>query len=145
MLPNTSEKIRVALIYGGRSGEHEVSLRSASSIKDALDPSRYAISEYLISKQGKWSPAPLSPEPGANPGIDVVFPILHGTFGEDGTIQGLIEMAALPYVGAGVLASAVAMDKVMTKRLCRQARLPVVDYVVLRNQGCAQKINLPFP
>ncbi|MCX6635352.1 MAG: D-alanine--D-alanine ligase [Acidobacteria bacterium] len=123
-------KLRVAVIYGGRSGEHEVSIRSARSIMDAMDPARYQIVEFFISKEGAWSPGPILPEPGANPGIDVVFPVLHGTFGEDGTVQGLLELADLPYVGAGVLASSVAMDKEVTKRLCLERGLPVVEYLV---------------
>lgn len=130
-MPSKLEKIRVTLLYGGRSGEHEISVRSAEAIRRALDPARYVVSDILIGKDGKWNPAPLSPEPGANPGIDVVFPVLHGTFGEDGTVQGLLEMAELPYVGGGVLASAVSMDKPMTKRICQQAGLPVVEFIVL--------------
>ena len=97
-----SMKTRVAVIYGGRSGEHEVSVRSAKAILAGLDPEKYETIEYFIDKQGKWSPQPILPEPGAHPGIDVVFPVLHGTFGEDGTMQGLLELADLPYVGAGV-------------------------------------------
>ncbi len=128
-------KLCVAVIYGGRSGEHEVSIRSARSIMDAMDPSRYEIQEYIISKEGKWSPGPILPEPGANPGIDVVFPVLHGTFGEDGTVQGLLELADLPYVGAGVTGSSVAMDKEITKRLCVERGLPVVDYLVQYRDG----------
>ncbi len=136
----------MALVYGGRSGEHEVSVRSAKSILNALDRSRYELSEYFIAKDGTWSPRALSPEPAANPGIDVVFPVLHGTFGEDGTIQGLFELAELPYVGAGVLASAVSMDKVITKRMCREAGLPVVDFLVLsRAEACSGAVELPFP
>src|SRR5205823_2005119 len=85
-------------------------------------------------------------EPGANVGIDVVFPVLHGTFGEDGTIQGLLALAELPYVGAGVLASAVSMDKAVTKRLCKEAGLPVVEHVVLtRGQFDPGCLELPFP
>jgi D-alanine-D-alanine ligase len=140
--------LRVAVVYGGRSGEHEVSLRSARAILDALDPAKYEKIEYLIDQQGKWSPGPILPEPGANPGIDVVFPVLHGPFGEDGTMQGLLELADLPYVGAGVLGSSVAMDKEMTKRVCAARLLPVVDYVVLmRGQadGVAACAGLPFP
>src|ERR1700736_1969851 len=124
-------RTRVAVIYGGRSGEHEVSLRSAKSIMDAMDSEKYKVLHYLISKQGRWSPRPIVPEPGGNPEIDVVFPALHGTFGEDGTVQGLLELADLPYVGAGVLASSVSMDKAVTKRLCKEAGLPVVEHVVL--------------
>jgi D-alanine-D-alanine ligase len=140
--------LRVAVVYGGRSGEHEVSLRSARAILDALDPAKYETIEYFIDKQGKWSPQPILPEPGGNPGIDVVFPVLHGTFGEDGTVQGLLELADLAYVGAGVLASSVAMDKEMTKRVCAARMLPVVDYVVLaRGQAdaVAACAGLPFP
>ncbi|MGC9973512.1 MAG: D-alanine--D-alanine ligase family protein [Bryobacteraceae bacterium] len=124
-------KLRVAVLYGGRSGEHEVSVRSAESIMAAMDPEKYEIVRLFITPEGKWEPRAIQPEPGSNPGIDVVFPVLHGTFGEDGTVQGLLELADLPYVGAGVLASAVSMDKEVSKRLCLQSGLPVVDYVVL--------------
>ncbi len=123
-------KLRVAVLYGGRSGEHEVSVRSAESVMAAMDRERYEVIPIFITKQGRWEPHPILPEPGANPGIDVVFPVLHGTFGEDGTVQGLLELADLPYVGGGVLASAVSMDKEVMKRLCREAGLPVVDYLV---------------
>src|ERR1039457_4619513 len=99
-------KIRVAVIYGGRTGEHDVSVRSAKAILAGLDPAKYEQIEYFIDKEGKWNPRPILPEPGAHPDIDVVFPVLHGTFGEDGTMQGLLELAGLPYVGAGVMASA---------------------------------------
>jgi D-alanine-D-alanine ligase len=126
-------KTKVAILYGGRSGEHEISLRSAESIVHALDPERYEVVRYYISNEGRWDPRPISAEPGGNPGIDVVFPVLHGTFGEDGTMQGLLELADLPYVGPGVLASATAMDKEVTKRLCMQAGLPVVDYATVRS------------
>ncbi len=144
-MPSNSDKIRVTLLYGGRSGEHEISIRSAEAIRRALDPARYTVSDIRIGKDGKWNPAPLSPEPGANPGIDVVFPILHGTFGEDGTVQGLLEMAELPYVGAGVLASAVSMDKAVTKRMCQQAGLPVIEYLVLsRDLSGNGAVSLPF-
>ena len=98
---------------------------------NALDPAKYEILPFLISPDGQWSPRAISPVPGGNPGIDVVFPVLHGTFGEDGTIQGLFEMAGLPYVSAGVMASSVAMDKEMTKRVCRAQGVPVTDYVVV--------------
>jgi D-alanine-D-alanine ligase len=93
-------KLRIAVLYGGRSGEHEVSLNSAESIIRAMDASKYEVQRILISKEGRWQPRAISPEPGGNPDIDVVFPILHGTFGEDGTVQGLLELADLPYVGA---------------------------------------------
>jgi D-alanine-D-alanine ligase len=100
-LTSTIPKIRLALIYGGRSGEHEVSVRSAESVKKALDPAKYDVIDYFIDKEGKWHPRPIVPEPGANGAIDVVFALLHGTFGEDGTVQGLLELAGLAYVGAG--------------------------------------------
>src|SRR5579862_5193208 len=103
--------VRVAVLYGGRSGEHEISLRSAESIIAGLDPKKYEVQRIFITSEGRWEPRAISPEPEGNPGIDVVFPILHGTFGEDGTVQGLLELADLPYVGAGVLASSVSMDK----------------------------------
>lgn len=136
------------MLQGGRSGEHEVSLRSARAIMDALDPERYEVLPYLITKEGKWEPRPILPEPGANQGIDVVFPVLHGTFGEDGTVQGLLELADLPYVGAGVLASSVSMDKEVMKRLCREQGLPVVDYVTIWRDnldGSAVLARFPFP
>jgi D-alanine-D-alanine ligase len=142
-------KKRVAVIYGGRSGEHEVSLRSAKSIIDALDPEKYKALHYLISKEGKWSPRPIVPEPHGNPEIDVVFPALHGTFGEDGTLQGLLELAGLPYVGAGVLASSVSMDKEVMKRLAKERGLPVVDYRVFSSselkdlEGICSKFEFP--
>ena len=141
-------KLRVAVVYGGRSGEHEISIRSAKSILAGLDPAKYEKIEYFIDKEGKWSPRAILPEPGAQPEIDVVFPILHGTFGEDGTIQGLLEMADLPYVGAGVMASSVSMDKEMMKRVCMERMLPVVDYaIVTRDRQDLEEIHktLPFP
>src|SRR6202158_2222640 len=141
-------KKRVAVIYGGRSGEHEVSLRSAKSIIDALDPEKYKVLHYLISKERKWSRRPLVPETNGNPQIDVFFPAVHGTFGEDGTLQGLLELAVLPYVGAGVLASSVSMDKELTKRVCMERMLPVVDYgTVTREKQDLDEIvkRIPFP
>jgi len=125
------KKLRVAVVYGGRSGEHEVSIRSARSIMAAMDRTKYEVLEFFITRAGRWKPYAIRPEPGGNPGIDVVFPVLHGTFGEDGTVQGLLELAALPYVGAGVLGSAASMDKDFTKRLCVERGLPVVEWVVL--------------
>src|SRR5262249_51907027 len=141
-------RLRVAIIYGGRSGEHEISIRSAKAIMAALDPEKYEKIEYFIDLDGKWLPKPILPEPTAQPDIDVVFPVLHGTFGEDGTVQGLLELAVLPYVGAGVLASSVSMDKEMMKRVCAERMLPVVDYVSLA-RGAANKMeacaHLGFP
>src|SRR5215831_7961945 len=141
-------KIRVAVIYGGRTGEHEVSVRSARAILSGLDPEKYEKIEYFIDQQGKWSPGPILPEPGAHPDIDVVFPVLHGTFGEDGTMQGLLELAGLPYVGAGVMASAISMDKEMMKRVCMERMLPIVEYVTL-SRDCPNVadacLRLSFP
>ncbi len=137
-------KLRVAVIYGGRTGEHEVSVRSAKSILAGLDPAKYEPVEYFIDKEGRWNPRPIVPEPGAHPEIDVVFPVLHGTFGEDGTMQGLLELAGLPYVGAGVLASAVSMDKEMMKRVCKERLLPVVDYVTVY-RGSAGAVEAARP
>jgi D-alanine-D-alanine ligase len=162
-----ARKLRVGILFGGRSGEHEVSLRSARSILDALDPARYEPVLLGIDHDGRWhlgdagralleapgrpleldaaAPA-LAVAPGAGAAlvpveaaaapevgsIDVFFPVLHGTYGEDGTVQGLLELAGAPYVGSGVLGSAVGMDKDVTKRLLRDAGLPIVEYLVLR-------------
>ena len=140
--------LHVAVLCGGRSGEHEISLRSAASIIAGLDRTKYEVQRIFITPEGRWEPRAISPEPGANPGIDVVFPVLHGTFGEDGTVQGLLELADLPYVGAGVMTSAVSMDKEVTKRLLVQRGLPVVESVSVPrgfpdiDQICAR---LPFP
>ena len=141
-------KLRIAVLYGGRTGEHEVSLRSAESIIAAMDPARYDVQRILIDKEGRWQPRPIAPEPGGNPEIDVVFPVLHGTFGEDGTVQGLLELADLAYVGAGVLASAVSMDKEVMKRLMVERGLPVVEYIsVRRGKFRHEEIcgKFPFP
>lgn len=145
------KKVRVGVVFGGRSGEHEVSLRSAEFILRALDRRKYDVVPIAITKEGKWLaaesprqpgtpaeeirqalgagiPLALTAEPSRQGPLDVVFPIVHGTFGEDGTIQGFLELANVAYVGAGVLGSAVAMDKDVMKRLLRDAGLPVVDY-----------------
>src|SRR3984957_12113548 len=138
-------KTNVAVIYGGRTGEHEISHRSAKSIIEAIDTEKYKVLHYVISKEGRWSPRPIVPEPGGNAGVDVVFPVLHGTFGEDGTVQGLLELADLPYVGAGVLASSISMDKEMMKRVAKERGLPVVDYYVVLGAGEAACGELGFP
>jgi D-alanine-D-alanine ligase len=138
-------KTNVAVVYGGRTGEHEISHRSAKSIIEALDAEKYKVLHYVISKEGKWSPRPIVPEPGGNAGIDVVFPVLHGTFGEDGTVQGLLELADLPYVGAGVLASSISMDKEMMKRVAKERGLPVVEYRVVSGSSDAACGELGFP
>jgi D-alanine-D-alanine ligase len=171
-----NRKIRVGLIYGGKSGEHDVSLQTALAVIQAFDHSKYEVHPIYISKQGGWNAGKAlegavqqvasltftdtseqsesdeqSASSTANPstglaaifagtvelhsdkkanlhGLDVIFPLLHGTFGEDGTIQGLLEMANIPYVGAGVLASAVGMDKVMMKKIFAQEGLPQCLY-----------------
>ncbi len=147
-------KLRVALVFGGRSGEHEVSVVSARSVAKALDPAKYEVLPMAIDRAGRWAAPEVASrvlyqsgdradlvlafegawalDPRVLAGeVDVVVPILHGPYGEDGTIQGLCEMLDLPYVGCGVAASAVTMDKVLTKRLLREAGLPVVPYVPL--------------
>jgi D-alanine-D-alanine ligase len=149
-----SKKLRVGVIYGGRSGEHEVSIASAASICGNLDPARYETVAIHIAKDGRWTLPPSAPkalsaaevlkqtasqalevvEPTAALGgsrIDVVFPIVHGPYGEDGTVQGLLELAGVPYVGAGVLGSAVGMDKAVMKSLFAERGLPIVPHVTL--------------
>jgi D-alanine-D-alanine ligase len=158
------------VIFGGRSGEHEVSLASAASVLAAIDPARYDVIPMGITRDGQWlvggdplralaeaAGVPLALPPGvpsANPGsgqalarvaaagglpagtaasLDVMFPLVHGPYGEDGTLQGLLELADIPYVGAGVLASAVGMDKAAMKAVFRAHDLPVVPYLVLRD------------
>ncbi len=150
------KKIRVGVLFGGRSGEHEVSLRSAASVIGALDRNKYDVLPIAITKSGKWLPPAQSmkllppeqrtdaatsrdltiqPVPGSTNSVDVVFPVLHGTFGEDGTVQGLLELAGVAYVGAGVLGSSIGMDKDVMKRLFRERRLPTPEHmVVLRDQ-----------
>src|SRR3954449_7206517 len=128
--------IRAAVLSGGRSSEHEVSLASAASVADGLRTAGYEVSVMEISRQGRWScdGAPVALSPGAGlDGHDVVFPVLHGPFGEDGTVQGLLECLDVPYVGAGVLAAALCMDKVLFKEVMAQAGVPQVDYVALRD------------
>ncbi|MGV0851128.1 D-alanine--D-alanine ligase family protein [Mycolicibacterium phlei] len=166
-----SERVRVAVVYGGRSSEHAISCVSAGSILRNLDPERFDVVAVGITPEGAWMLTDARPETlaitdgqlpevteasgtelalAADPGragqllslgqgagavlaaVDVVFPVLHGPYGEDGTIQGLLELAGVPYVGAGVLASAAGMDKEFTKKLLLAADLPVGDHVVLR-------------
>ena len=164
-------RIRVGVLFGGKSGEHEVSLLSAQSVIRALDKTKYEVIPIGITKEGRWltrgdpmkaltggavtiadllgTPSIVEPEssislpvprrreliPGVQadgiPEVDVIFPVLHGPFGEDGTIQGLLELAGIPYVGAGVLASAVGMDKAVMKDVFRAHGLPVARYIVI--------------
>jgi D-alanine-D-alanine ligase len=168
-----AKKLRVGILFGGRSGEHEVSLLSAASVLGAIDRERFDVTPIGITKEGRWLAAAdargllnggmsaaarrlRAGDPDATPGakllhegiptlmapmpgpqgpegkaIDVVFPVLHGTFGEDGTIQGLFELAGIAYVGSGVLGSAAGMDKDVMKRLFVQAKLPIVKHVTL--------------
>jgi D-alanine-D-alanine ligase len=125
--------LTVAVLGGGRSSEHDVSLSSAASVAAGLETAGHAVRVVTIDRSGLWWAAggtePLAVVPGRGLlGVDVVFPVLHGPFGEDGTVQGLLEVLDVPYVGAGVLASAVCMDKVAFKDLMSQAGLPQVDY-----------------
>ncbi len=157
----------VGLIFGGRSGEHEISIRSARAVVDTIDRGRFALTLIGIGRDGRWhlhseesfgrltddagagaaAEVVLAPRGGSyglidlgNPGrdlprLDLVFPVLHGPFGEDGTIQGLLDMLGVPYVGAGVLGSAVGMDKDVQKRLLREAGFPVVRFEVFTQRA----------
>jgi D-alanine-D-alanine ligase len=127
--------VRVAVLGGGRSSEHEVSLASAASVRAGLQEAGHVPIAIDVGRDGVWrrEGAVVAIEPGRGlDGVDVVFPVLHGPFGEDGTVQGLIECLDVPYVGAGVLASALCMDKVMFKELMAHAGLPQVRYVAVR-------------
>ncbi|HDD24581.1 MAG TPA: D-alanine--D-alanine ligase [Chloroflexi bacterium] len=163
-------KIRVGVIFGGRSGEHEVSLASARSVMAAMDRSKYEIIPIGITKDGRWiasgdpmralatgeaavsRPAALLGDPSHRElmylketsraieatrlaELDVVFPVLHGPYGEDGTVQGLLELAGIPYVGAGVIASGVGMDKVIFKNVVQAHGLPIVDYLTFNRKA----------
>jgi D-alanine-D-alanine ligase len=169
-MSGTAAKVRVAVVFGGRSAEHAISCVSAGAVIAALDPERYEVVPVGIARDGRWVLADRDQaleitdgelpevtggtavslvgdpagrglavlEPGAGMGevltaVDVVFPVLHGPFGEDGTVQGLLEMSGLPYVGSGVFASAASMDKEFTKKLLAAAGLPQGDHVVLRD------------
>lgn len=123
-------KLRVAVLYGGQSGEHEVSLMSAASVMEQLDERKYDITPVLINKAGEWS-LPLE----ALRTFDVVFPVLHGPMGEDGTVQGLLTLIGVPFVGAGVVGSAVGMDKAIFKDVMRAHNLPVAKYMVVHRHG----------
>ncbi len=184
-----TEKLKVGILFGGRSGEHEVSLMSARSVMDALDPQKYNLTQIGITHNGTWligkdvlnsfqenqidhlTPTTLLPDPTRKglyairvseqgevvehvADIDVYFPVLHGTFGEDGTLQGLLEMADAAYVGAGVVGSSVGMDKGIFKAVMRAHHIPVVDEVLtLRSEIHAvmndvltrTEQNLPYP
>lgn len=155
-------KLRVGVLFGGRSGEHEVSLASAASVIRGLDPQKYEAVPIGITKEGHWligagaqkmmpevlktgQRVVMSADPTetalialdgtaatGGPKLDVVFPVIHGTFGEDGTMQGLLELAGLPFVGAGVLGSAIGMDKDVAKKLMQVAGIPVVPWIAVQ-------------
>ena len=153
---SAARRLRVAILAGGRSSEHEISLESARSVVAGLDPDRYEVVEVAIGRDGRWalergderkaleagdgteSPAETLPVPAENGTlealgvVDVVLPILHGPFGEDGTVQGLLELADVPYVGAGVAASALAMDKDLFKKVMRDSGIPVAAHHAIR-------------
>jgi D-alanine-D-alanine ligase len=163
-----NNKLRVGVIFGGRSGEHEVSLVSATSIINALDRNKYEVVPIGITHEGRWISSGeslkllksrsgleqeperfLAPEPNrqslvslngeaSEAKLDVIFPVVHGTYGEDGTLQGLLELANIPYVGAGGLASAVGMDKIIQKQLHKQAGLPVVNFEWFLASECSE-------
>jgi len=161
-MANSNKRLRVGVLFGGRSGEHEVSLASAASVIRGLDPEKYEAVPIGITKEGHWrigagaqnmlpevlrggqdvmmtadptnaSLVPLGGGAGSSGGqrLDVIFPVMHGTYGEDGTIQGLLDLAGLPFVGAGVLGSAIGMDKDVAKRLLQVAKIPVVPWVTV--------------
>ena len=137
--------MRVAVLGGGRSSEHEVSLASAKSVREGLAEGGHDVLDVRLGRDGSWAldGEPLRLEPGTGlAGADAVFPVLHGPFGEDGTVQGLLELLDVPYVGAGVLASSVAMDKAVFKDLMSAHGIPQVEYQVAR-QG--QLPTLPAP
>jgi D-alanine-D-alanine ligase len=135
-----STGLRVAVLGGGRSSEHEVSLESAASVREGLRAAGHEPVTIDIGRDGTWSidgrPVALNPGRGLED-VDVVFPVLHGPFGEDGTVQGLLECLDVPYVGAGVLASALCMDKVMFKDLMAHLGIPQVDYRAVREDEFA--------
>lgn len=174
----TKKKLRVGVLFGGRSGEHEVSLMSARSVLEALDPEKYDVTQIGITHDGAWlsgenvlekmsgeglqslTPVTLLPDPNRSglyslgngqygailerlSYLDVIFPVLHGTFGEDGTVQGLLEMADLAYVGAGVLGSSLGMDKAVFKDIMRVNDIPVLEgLVVLRSEIAGDMTNV---
>ncbi len=169
------KKTKICILFGGRSAEHEVSLISAKAIYKNLDPDTYDVTSVYINKEGNWRVvnSPLVAPDDLNSGAffsflpwgedakehfietDVYFPVLHGPYGEDGTIQGLFEMADVPYVGATVMASAAGMDKAVAKTLFKAQNLPVVDHIVVREtewkrdpsdilNHVPHKVSLPF-
>jgi D-alanine-D-alanine ligase len=152
-------RTRIAVLAGGRSSEHEISLASARSVLEALDPDSYEVVTVAIGRDGRWElgtgsdgassvaetlPIPAANVPATLGDVDVVLPILHGPFGEDGTVQGLLELAGVPYVGAGVAASALCMDKDLFKKVLRDSGIRVARHVALR-EGDAVDNPFGFP
>ena len=130
--------MRVAVLAGGRSSEHDVSLSSAVAVREGLAAGGHEVVDVALERDGRWTHdgAPLALHPGQGLlGADVVFPVLHGPFGEDGTVQGLLELLDVPYVGAGVLASSLCMDKVVFKEVMAAAGVPQVPYRAVREPG----------
>ncbi len=154
-------RLRVAVLMGGRSSEHEISVASARSVLESLDPDRYEVRSIEIARDGRWEltaraeqarlgkgdseklPVPLNGRPAPLGDVDVVFPVLHGPFGEDGTVQGFLELAGVAYVGAGVTASALCMDKDLFKAVMRDKGIPVVESVTVLARHRDQAEN-PF-
>ena len=146
-------RVRVAVLAGGRSSEHDISLASARSVLEALDPGTFDVVTVAIGRDGRWElgsgegsvaetlPVPAANAPATLGSVDVVLPILHGPFGEDGTVQGLLELAGVAYVGAGVTASALCMDKDLFKKVLRESGIRVTGSVTLR---AADPIEHPF-
>src|SRR5512141_865055 len=149
-------RLKVAILAGGRSSEHEISLASARSVLEALDPESYDVVTVAIGRDGRWElgtgdgtvaetlPVPATNAPATLGAVDVVLPILHGPCGEDGTVQGLLELAGVPYVGAGVAGSALAMDKDLFKKVMRDSGIPVARHHTIR-QGDAVENPFGYP
>ncbi|HUQ85473.1 MAG TPA: D-alanine--D-alanine ligase family protein [Candidatus Limnocylindrales bacterium] len=137
-----SKKLRIAVLYGGKSAEHDVSLKSAKNVINALDKNKYEVTPIKIDKDGKINFTLNN--------IDLVFPVMHGPYGEDGSIQGFLKLANLPFVGSGVLGSAIGMDKDVTKRLLRDAGLPIGKFLVFERKDeihfddVKKELGVPF-
>lgn len=119
------KKLKIAVLFGGKSAEHEISIQSAGNVINALDKKKYQVIPIKINRNGRFAFSIINK-------VDVVFPVLHGPFGEDGSMQGLLKLAGVPYVGAGVLGSAVGMDKDVMKRLFREAEIPIGKFITLK-------------
>lgn len=132
------KKIKVLILFGGRSAEHEISLMSAKNVVAAIDKNKYEVSELLIPKDGIFNFQTLKT-------FDLVFPVLHGPFGEDGTIQGLLKLANLPFVGASILGSAVGMDKDVQKRLLRDMNIPIAKFLTIKSIKQLNNKAIKFP